>query len=110
MKVSNIRNDKINAHFKHFAGHLTSSYNFRRHKKPGKLKTANINPHVFEAKNAKIWRRENIPFYAIIDHFILIVFICMEKSIRIQSVEVALSSLPCLGPNPGRSNIASGRT
>ena len=64
--VSAIGNDQLNAYSRYFAGHLTCSYNFRGYKRPRKLKTANFYPHVFEAK---IWRRENIPFYGILNYF-----------------------------------------
>ena len=52
--VSTIGNDLLNAYFRHFAGHLTCNYNFHVYKKrPRKLKSTNIYPHVFETKTQK---------------------------------------------------------
>ena len=61
--VSTIGNDQLNAYFRHFAGYLTCSSNFRGYKRPRKLKTANIYPHVLEAKTRKFGDAKNIPFY-----------------------------------------------
>ena len=51
--VSTNGNGQLNAYFRHFAGYLTCSYNFCGYKRPRKLKTANIYPHVLEAKTRK---------------------------------------------------------
>ena len=51
--VSTIENEHLNAYFRHFAEHLVCSFNFRGYKRPRKLKTANIYPHVFEAITRK---------------------------------------------------------
>ena len=51
--ISTIGIEQPNTYFRHFAGHLACSYNFRGYNRPRKLKTANIYPHVFEAKTRK---------------------------------------------------------
>ena len=51
--ASTTGNDQLSAYFRHFAGHLTCSYNFRRYKRPWKLKIADIYPCVFETKTRK---------------------------------------------------------
>ena len=51
--VSTIAIDQLNTYFRNFAGYLTCNYNFRGYKRPRKLKTANIYPHVFEVKTRK---------------------------------------------------------
>ena len=44
---------QLNGYFRNFPGHLTCNSNFRGYNRPRKLKTANIYPHVFEAKTRK---------------------------------------------------------
>ena len=57
--VSTYGNDKLNAYFRHFAGHFICSCNFKI-KKLWKVIL------IFLRQNTKIWRHENIPFYGII--------------------------------------------
>ena len=53
VKVSTIEIDQLNTYFRHFAGYLTCNNSFCGYKRPRKFKTANIYPHIFEAKTRK---------------------------------------------------------
>ena len=63
---------QLNGYFRHFAGHLTYNSNFRGYNRLRKLKTANIYPHVFEAKTRKFGDAK-------IFHFT--VYIILEKTL-----------------------------
>ena len=65
--VSTVGNDKLNANFRHLAGYLTCSDNFRGYKKSAKIKNAIIYPHVFEAKTRKFGDAKIFHFTVFLD-------------------------------------------
>ena len=93
--ISTVGNDQINTYFIHFAGHLTCSDNFRGYKRPRKLKTANIYPHVLEKKTQKFGDAK-------IFHFTVILSKKWITKALIRLCRCAGRSAPVLFANPRR--------